>query len=182
MALNYTLLNVVDVESTCWMPRESKPSGAESEIIEVGIVQCNMLTQEVVKSDSIMIKPIEAGISPFCTELTTLTQADVDKGITYAEACAMLKKEYRSDQIAWASHGDYDREMFVKNSKRRGVPYPFNKTHFNVKAINTLKLRKKAGFGVERALQYYGMQFEGTPHRGIDDAKNIARLLFKILA
>jgi inhibitor of KinA sporulation pathway (predicted exonuclease) len=29
-------------------------------------------------------------------------------------------------------------------------------------------------------LRYLGMEFEGTPHRGIDDVKNIIRILMKI--
>ena len=30
--------------------------------------------------------------------------------------------------------------------------------------------------GVGGALRYLGLEFEGTPHRGIDDARNIARI------
>ncbi len=31
--------------------------------------------------------------------------------------------------------------------------------------------------GVGQALRRVGLRFEGTPHRGIDDARNIVRLL-----
>lgn len=181
MALDYRFVNVVDIEATCWQPRESQPKGTESEIIEIGIVQLDMRSRSVIKSDSIMIKPIEAGISEFCTQLTTITQADVEKGIPYAEAVQKLITEYKSDKLAWGSWGDYDREMFVKNSKRRGVPYPFNKTHFNFKAINAIKNQLPRAYEVGKALNQFGLTFEGTPHRGIDDAKNIARLVFKVL-
>ena len=34
--------------------------------------------------------------------------------------------------------------------------------------------------GVGQALEHLGMEFEGTPHRGDDDAYNIARILQKV--
>ena len=36
--------------------------------------------------------------------------------------------------------------------------------------------------GIEVMLTNLGMKFEGTPHRGIDDARNIARIALKLIA
>ena len=35
--------------------------------------------------------------------------------------------------------------------------------------------------GLEQMLALYNLQFEGKPHSGIDDSKNIARLFLKLL-
>ena len=37
-------------------------------------------------------------------------------------------------------------------------------------------------YGVGAALKKLGLEFEGTAHRGIDDAKNIARIYAKGIA
>ena len=50
-------------------------------------------------------------------------------------------------------------------------------SHLNLKRLFTERqsLAKKPGLG--KALRLAGLDFDGTPHRGIDDARNIARLL-----
>lgn len=55
--------------------------------------------------------------------------------------------------------------------------YPMPSPHLNLKRLfsETRNLRKKLGVG--QALRAVGLEFEGTAHRGIDDARNIARLL-----
>jgi len=38
--------------------------------------------------------------------------------------------------------------------------------------------RKKLGIG--GALKHLGLEFDGSPHRGLDDARNIARIVRKV--
>src|SRR5689334_627718 len=118
---------VVDIESTCW---EGKPpEGEVSEIIEIGITLLDVATGDRHDKRSILVKPERSKISPFCTGLTTLTQAQVDTGIPFAEACRILVKEYTAKERAWASFGDYDRKQFERCCTAAGVPYPFGSTH-----------------------------------------------------
>ena len=101
---------VVDIEATCW---ETKPPrGQESEIIEIGICVLDVRLRKRVEKRSILVKPEHSKVSPFCTKLTTLTQEEVDTGISFQEACRILKKEYGSKKRVWASYGDYDRRKF----------------------------------------------------------------------
>jgi 3'-5' exoribonuclease 1 len=57
------------------------------------------------------------------------------------------------------------------------VPYPMPGRHVNLKALfsSTRGIRKK--LGMAQALQHVGLPLDGTHHRGIDDARNIARLV-----
>ncbi|WP_308610338.1 hypothetical protein [Massilia frigida] len=57
------------------------------------------------------------------------------------------------------------------------MPYPISGSHANVKRMmaERQKLSKKPGLG--EAIRMAGMTFAGAHHRGIDDARNIARLL-----
>ena len=62
---------VIDLEATCW---EGKPPPGEiSEIIEIGICVLDQATGAIDKNRGILIKPVHSAISPFCTQLTTIT-------------------------------------------------------------------------------------------------------------
>lgn len=53
-------------------------------------------------------------VSEFCTELTGLTQTEVDTGLPFADACARLTAEHAAAKRGWASWGDYDRKQFLR--------------------------------------------------------------------
>ena len=65
------LLNVIDVEATCW--DGPTPPGQTNEIIEVGICVLNIRTLERVERRHIMVRPERSEISAFCAELTGIT-------------------------------------------------------------------------------------------------------------
>jgi len=106
MARKLDRILVVDVESTCW--EGNPPPGQMSEIIEIGLCVVDVAALERVERRSILVRPACSMVSAYCTQLTTLTQADVDAGIPLAEACRALTEEYQSGQRLFASFGDYD--------------------------------------------------------------------------
>ena len=170
---------VVDLEATCW--RGHPPVGMFNEIIEIGIAILDLETKEVTAKDSILIKPTYSTISPFCTELTTLTQELLEEnGVTLEEAVDKLINEYKSNKVIWGSWGNYDRNQFKKDCERKRVKYPFSDNHFNIKPLFSFKFGKNKDFGVSSALEYLNMPFEGTQHRGVDDAVNIAKIVKEI--
>ena len=170
---------VVDIEATCWQGQP--PDGQENEIIEIGICVLDVDSRTRVEKRSILVKPERSKVSPFCTELTTLTQQQVDTGITFQEACRILKKEYKSKKRVWASYGDYDRRKFERQCAAREMGYPFGPTHINVKNLFALKHGLQREPGMSQALKMANLPLAGVHHRGGDDAWNIANLLCKIL-
>jgi hypothetical protein len=85
---------VVDVESTCWDGQP--PPDQISEIVEIGLCVVDVATLARVERRSILVRPVRSTVSAFCTQLTTLTQADVDAGMPLAEGCQLLGQDYRS--------------------------------------------------------------------------------------
>ncbi len=71
-----TLLNVVDVEATCW--QDGPPDGQVSEIIEIGLTTVDLSLGQRIGRHRILVRPQRSAVSAFCTELTGLTQAEVD--------------------------------------------------------------------------------------------------------
>ena len=165
-------LVIVDLEATCDNPRPSWLG----EIIEVGVCLLDLKTLEVTNPKSILVKPLSTPITPFCTQLTTLTPEIVNQGGTLLDAMSILHHEYKMSERIWASWGDYDRKQLVRECGSKGFVFPGEfSPHLNLKRIFAVEY----GFqeeGMDSALNRFGLKLEGTHHRGCDDAVNIARL------
>ncbi|MFD1146382.1 exonuclease domain-containing protein [Saccharothrix hoggarensis] len=178
MGTSVELLNVIDVEATCW--DGDPPPGQVNEIIEIGLTTVDLAAGERVGRNRVLVRPERSAVSPFCTELTGLTQAEVDTGVTFAEACRLLEVEHEAGVRPWASWGDYDRKQFARQC--RDVRYPFGRRHWNAKLVFSQAhgLRKRPGMA--QALKIAGLPLEGRHHRGEDDAWNIAALVLHLRA
>jgi inhibitor of KinA sporulation pathway (predicted exonuclease) len=182
MAKDLRVINIVDIESTCWDKPEEKPQGEQNEIIEIGIVALDVQTLEITDKQSILIKPQFSTVSPFCTQLTTLTQELLDKeGVSLTHALEILKAKYKPSMRTWASYGDYDREAFKTNCARIGAPYVWGSTHLNIKNLLALHKNLKREIGMSEACKLLGIPMTGIHHRGLDDAENIAKIYSKII-
>jgi inhibitor of KinA sporulation pathway (predicted exonuclease) len=170
------LLNVVDVEATCWAG--NPPPGQVNEIIEIGLCVVNLDTLERVERDRIMVRPARSTVSAFCTELTGITPEEAAAGVSFAEACERLRRRHRADSRPWASWGDYDRKQFQRQCKGP-QRYPFGALHSNAKAVfaEAKQVRRQ---GMADALRTAGLPLEGRHHNGSDDAWNIAALVLHL--
>jgi inhibitor of KinA sporulation pathway (predicted exonuclease) len=172
------LLNVVDVEATCW--EGDPPPGEVSEIIEIGLCVVDVLAWQRVQRRGFLVRPQRSRVSEFCTRLTTLTPEQVEGGVTFAQACEALREELDAARRPWASWGEYDRRQFTAQCEQEGVPYPFGEMHVN------LRMRFKEALGLARrpgmdaAMRLRGLELEGTHHRGEDDAWNIGALAIEL--
>ncbi len=167
---------IIDLEATCW--QGTIPDGQENEIIEIGISVLNRNSGEISQNQGFLIKPQLSTVSAFCTELTTITQELLDKeGILFQEAIQKLVEQYNPNEHTWASYGAYDLNMLKKQCKKLNINYPMGKDHVNVKTVfaETRSLVKPTG--MNGALHILKIPLEGTHHRGVDDAKNIAKIL-----
>lgn len=171
---------VIDIESTCW-DGGFPPKGEANDIIEIGLTPLELHTGRRLERRSILVRPERSKVSPFCTQLTTLTQQQVNGGVPFREACKVLETEYHAPERLWASYGDYDRRQFEKQCRDQGVRYPFGPSHLNVKTLFAVSRGLPAEVGLPQALALLGLTLEGTHHRGHDDAWNIAAVLWEVL-
>lgn len=168
---------VIDFEATC-CDRGTVPRD-HMEIIEIGAVMVKADGFQVVDEFQCFIRPVRhPRLTAFCTKLTSIQQADVDHAPEFKEAIATFKAWlYQYSDFVFCSWGDYDLKQLLQDCDFHKVPYPISASHFNVKRLLTERqgLAKKPGLG--QAVQLAGLEFSGTHHRGIDDARNIARLV-----
>jgi len=172
---------VVDLEATC--DRRGFPRD-HMETIEVGAVLVESRKLRPVAEFQTFVRPVvRPWLTPFCTELTSITQADVDAAPVFAEAmarwddwlCAHTQDGRQAAVLA--SWGRYDRDQLRKDARRARCPLPsFGTAHVDLKTEFASAAAIKR-CGMARALGMVGLPLEGTHHRGIDDARNIAKLL-----
>jgi inhibitor of KinA sporulation pathway (predicted exonuclease) len=172
------LLNVVDVEATCWAG--PPPPGQVNEIIAIGVCVVDVAGRTRVRRDEILVRPVRSRVGAFCTELTGLTQEQVDTGLSFAGACAALVERHDAGSRPWTSWGDYDRKQFQRQCADVDVPYPFASRHVNAKAVFA-EAHDRRPMGMARALAHAGLPLEGRHHNGGDDAWNIAALVLRVI-
>lgn len=175
-------INVIDFESTCW--KGNPPEGEQQEIIEFGITQFAVRQKSGARSEGVLITPQYSRVSQFCTELTTLTQEELDKqGYHFLDALAYLEREFKLSKRPWCSWGDHDRRAMARNCKLYNVRNPLEDVpHFNLKVLFSIKHSITKGIGMSAALKIAGIEPDGVHHRGVDDSRNIAKLLRHVLS
>ena len=176
---------LIDLEATCWenktTPQGERQSVDTMEIIEIGCAVAKK-SGELLGERSFIIRPTRNPIlSAFCTELTSITQEMVDAA-SAADLTALFLDNYLvqlPDLAGWCSWGDYDRRQFEAQAASFQRPLDLlSLPHVNLKKLWAASTgHKKKASGLTNALRYHGLGFEGHLHRGVDDARNMARLL-----
>ena len=168
---------IFDLEATCWEDKNIKPN----EIIEVGAVALNEKL-EIIDTFDMFIKPIvKPTLSDFCKELTHINQSDVDNAKSFKEVINAFEKWCGSD-VKLCSWGFYDKNQIINESKLKNYNGNISnmlKYHISIKhQFGDIKGIKPCG--TQKALKMLGLNFNGTQHRAIDDAKNITKIFIQI--
>ena len=178
---NYNYYLIVDLEATCCNRNTIKRY--EMETIEIGAVLLDSDTLLIADEYQTFIKPLrKPRLTDFCIGLTSITQDVVDLAPAYPQA----HKEFtawlsRYDNYAFCSWGDYDLHQLAQDSHYHQLPAPVQARHINIKKLFSLNQGVERKIGMAGALRMAGLELEGTHHRGIDDARNMARLMPFIL-
>ncbi|XP_065369852.1 3'-5' exonuclease Snipper-like isoform X3 [Calliphora vicina] len=196
----YKYIIAVDFEATCWVD-DPHARYRKVEIIEFPAVLMNLETGKIEAEFQQYIRPIEKPIlSNFCLNLTGITQATVNNGISLQSALIMfeqwLRRELRmrklklpkesldnkSGNCAFVTWSECDFAYFMHNEcQRKRIKKP---TYFNqwidIRNIFINWYRHKPR-NFSDALHYVGLKFVGKEHSGLDDAKNTAAFTLKLL-
>jgi 3'-5' exoribonuclease 1 len=167
---------VIDLEATCCndnsFPRE------HMEIIEIGAVLVDGERLTPVAEHQSFVRPFRrARLTPFCMELTTITQEQVDAAPRFPQAIAALRAFLEGKGAVFCSWGDYDRTQLQRDARLHNVQLPLSAVHINLKRRFAERRGEPRELGTYQALRKVGLPPTGTHHRAIDDARNIARLL-----
>ena len=178
---------VIDFECTCWNDKRARKW--KHEIIEFPVVFMNSKTLEVDYEFRRYVLPTENScLSDFCTDLTGISQDD----LRYSNSLKYVIKEFEEfleendiTDFTVCTDGPWDLMRFLApETRRKQIPYPdWAIQYLDVRNqfARSFRFRNMQGMNVERMLSMVGLDFQGRPHSGLDDARNIARLLRKIV-
>lgn len=170
---------IVDLEATCWA-QGNNPD--RMEIIEIGAVLLESASGPVRKEFASFVKPVASPqLSEFCTELTSIRQEDVDSAEHFFTVFPRFLEWIGDEPFRLCSWGAYDLNQFRKDCERHKFALPASfANHINLKQEFS-RVKSVKPKGMKGALEMMGIPLEGTHHRGIDDARNIAKLAQIIL-
>ena len=171
---------IVDLEATCW-ERGSIPSRMET--IEIGAVMLACESGPELGEFNAFVRPVAAPtLSPFCIELTSIRQHDVDAADVFPQVLRQFIDWAKAwSPFVWCSWGDYDLKQLRSDCRRHGLTFPPElQAHINLKR----ELARSTGDRprtMKDALRSASLPLAGRHHRAIDDARNIVRLAQRIL-
>jgi len=168
---------IIDLEATC-TDKDEFPRD-EMEIIEIGAVMVDGKTFQPLGEFTTFIKPVRHPIlTDFCRGLTSIEQADVDNADAYPTALGKFKDWIKiHPEAVFCSWGAYDKKQFHNDCDYHKIRYPFGYKHINLKVEFSKKQGFSKQFGMARALQRCNLSLDGTHHRGIDDARNMVKVM-----
>ncbi len=169
------LVNVVDLEASCWLGKP--PVGMRQEIIEIGLAVVDTEKLEVVHKEAYLCRPQDSNISEFCTRLTSITADMLATQPTFQDHVKRILKEQDGASRHWISWGEYDRKQVGRDVAYHMCDNPFSNQHTNLKEYFAKKRKMKQGCGLDKAVEMLGLPFSGQHHRGVDDAYNTALIL-----
>jgi len=186
---------VVDFEATC---EEKNSVDFPHEIIEFPGVLLDGKNGEKLSTFQEYVRPtIKPKLSDFCTSLTGINQETVDRANTFPTVLNNFHK-WMSEQglgttstFALVTDGPFDVGRFMRLScEQTGLEVPYWATHWvNVRKgfANFYRTSSSSSGhlrlpGLSNMLDRLSLEFEGSPHSGLDDSINIARVVSRMVA
>lgn len=167
---------VFDLELTCWDGEDRKPM-SEMEVTEIGAVVLKADTLEEVRRFSETVRPVvHPNLSEFCTQLTGITQEEVDSSPILLELLEKLLEEGTlpdPKEFIWASWGGDAR--WLRDEINLKTPEGQNPISFDPRFIN-IKLLDGRRRGLKKAARALGVEQELPAHRALPDAVTTAEV------
>ncbi|KAI8912184.1 ribonuclease H-like domain-containing protein [Powellomyces hirtus] len=185
----YDFYAVFDVEATC----EGEGSFEyPNEIIEFPVILISGATHQPVAEFHAFVKPVvNPTLSPFCTALTGITQATVDAAHSFPIVLQQFERwlrkyssEKQFENVLFVCDGPWDVRDFIRKQCEHSL---LNRPSYLIR-FTDLRLLFSTYYpltwtpdtprpNLARMLAHFNLTFEGREHSGIDDARNIARIV-----
>lgn len=159
------------------------------EIIEFPVLKVNAQTFETESEFHTYVQPtVYPKINPFITHLCGITQDMVDGKPVLPDVLVQLDDWMKSQKLldeginfCFVTCGDWDlKTALPQNCGYLGLPYPdYLKRWINIKNWYQTTMGR-AGGGMGSMLHHLRLTLDGRHHSGIDDSRNIAKILHEL--
>jgi inhibitor of KinA sporulation pathway (predicted exonuclease) len=179
-------LCVLDFEATC----DGNVKNFDNEIIEFPSILLKWENNKMsyISEFQAFVQPRDNPIlTQFCVNLTKITQDLINNAesfpVVYARHLAWLHSHVDDfDEMVFITCGHWDlRKMIKMEAKRWNVDlHPIYTKYINIKEEFERHYNKKFKSMVAM-LEYQGLTHKGILHSGIDDCRNITKILLKMI-
>ena len=169
---------IFDLEATCW---DGNQVGRSQEVIEIGAI-CTNQFGECKSTFKRLVRPVQnPGLSHYCTNLTGITQNDVDTAQPFGKAVFDFMNwiDIEDEEYLLCSWGDKDIEFLLGDCQYNNIETDWLARYIDLKTqyhrIRGLQRKR----GLKKVLAFEQIEFEGSHHRAFDDASNLFSLFTK---
>lgn len=178
---------VLDFEATC-----DNIKRIPHEIIEFPNILCkindNGTLSYVSEFQKYCLPKKNPTLTKFCTDLTGITQEQVNNGISFYDAYIQHLNWLQShvpsiDDVVIMTFAQSDMEDFAISEFHRHkiVPNEVYLRYIDIRQGFKDTFRTGKNFGLSKCLEHVGITFEGRQHSGLIDCKNTVKLLDHML-
>ena len=167
---------IFDLEATCW---QNRPTSVPQETIEFGAFKLHGDGSYAGKFQAFVRPKLHPRLSSFCTQLTNIDQADIDR----AQDFATVSEDFiefigynDNNEYLLCSWGDFDAHQLRRDCDLHRLDDDWTYPHINLKAQYQQIVRRDKPVGLAKAVGSVGRQWEGVQHRALDDARNLVEV------
>lgn len=157
--------------------------GRVQEVIEIGALLLDRYG-EVQSSFSRFVQPVlHPVLSPFCRELTSIEQRQVDRASTFPVVIEDFQDwgELFDEEYLLCAWGGFDQRMLIQDCELHDMEHDWLEPYINLKEQYRQIKGLHRTIGLKKAVRKEGFEFTGIHHRGISDAENLAKVFAKYL-
>lgn len=175
------MIVIFDIEASC--EDRTISSTYNMETIEIGAVKIK--DKKVIDEFQTFIEPEYVDkLTNYCTNLTGIKYEDLEGAPKFAEAILAFNDFIKGCEIY--SCGNFDKKFLTREIEDKCNSYEhelvsntIETSHFNLKTFYSQVTGNKKGSMLQMAGKL-NIRLDGELHRGIDDARNLAKIFIKL--
>jgi inhibitor of KinA sporulation pathway (predicted exonuclease) len=185
----YPEIVIYDTEFTTWegaMARGWSGEGEHRELVQIAAQKINLADRVVLDRYEQLVSPtINPQLSQYFTDLTHLTQADVDeRGVQFADMYEeFMQWSEGVAKYAYSASGEglADAEVLAENIDLYGLSVPFPREEFaNIGAVFASLGLDTKGYNSGRVHTILNIELAGHEHNAMHDVNSLVATLFAL--
>ena len=174
----------IDTELSCWEDSAFQRQQV-MEIFEFGMAEIDVETLTISRSGRYFVKNTRHEVTPFCTNLTGITQRILDKqGLPLEHVSQLLSERWgvgnkMKPLVAWGDESKWMRRDF----DAKGINYPFHNSLINLAHYYRFGFLtgKNAKSSMKKACARYNVPVTQPQHSAVSDAITLANLTIAMI-
>lgn len=170
---------IYDLEATCWRGR---PPHGVNEVIEIGAYKLNEYGEVLDMFNSFIRPTVNPRLSGFCTQLTTITQKDVDRAGVFPKVSEQFQDWIDIyEDYKLCSWGKFDKQLLKNDCTLHKLEDEWLEHSVDLKNQYHRIRNMNKYTGLKTTLDREGFEFTGVHHRAIADAANLCKIFVKFI-